>query len=390
MAESILALNVGSSSVKFAVYAADGRALRCRGAVEQTPEGARLSVSEGATSAEQPLPHSADLKSLLDAVLDWLDAHGAGADLAAAGHRVVHGGERFTAPVLIDANVLAELEHLTRLAPLHQPENLEAVRALKQRDPKLPQVACFDTAFHRNQPKVAREFGLPRELTESGIRRYGFHGLSYEYVAGMLPQYVGGAAARTVVAHLGSGASLCALREGQSVATTMGFSVLDGLIMGTRCGALDPGVILYLLRERGLSAEAIEDLLYSRSGLLGVSGISEDMRTLLASADPAAKDAVQLFVYRIVGELGSLVFALQGLDALVFTGGIGERAASVRAAVVRELGWLGVDLDEKANGAHGPRISSPQSRVEVLVIPTDEEATIARHTSRLLNGAGNA
>jgi acetate kinase len=312
-------------------------------------------------------------------ILKWVAAQ-QGADPVAAGHRVVHGGEAFAAPVRVDAAVLAKLEELVPLAPLHQPHNLAAIRAMAALRPGLPQVACFDTAFHRTQPRLAQIFALPRELTGQGIKRYGFHGLSYEYISGALAGYMGdGARGRVIVAHLGNGASLCALRDGISVATTMGFSTLDGLVMGTRGGNLDPGVLVYLLRQ-GWDVARIENLLYRESGLLGVSGMSSDMRDLLASADAHAQEAVALFAYRIMREIGSLAAALGGLDALVFTGGIGERAAPVRSAVCEQLAWLGVALDTAANDKAGPCITQPQSKVSAWVIPTDEELVIVRHT----------
>jgi len=275
------------------------------------------------------------------------------------------------------------------LAPLHQPHNLAAVAAVAARHPQLPQVACFDTAFHHTQPAVATRFALPRHLSEEGVRRYGFHGLSYEYIAAALPRYLGAAPARgrVIVAHLGAGASLCALRDGCSVATTMSFTPLDGVPMGCRCGALDPGVVLYLLQEKGLSAAAVAALLYHESGLLGVSGLSDDMRTLLASELPAAREAVELFVYRIGREIGSLAAALGGLDALVYTAGIGEHAPQIRARVAAAAAWLGLELDPAANAAGGPRLATPRSRVSAWVIPTDEDLMIARHTWDLLAGA---
>jgi acetate kinase len=307
-----------------------------------------------------------------------------GEPLGAVGHRVGHGGLRYVEPVRVDDTVLAELETLVPLAPLHQPHNLAPIVALRGRRPELPQVACFDTAFHRTQPAVAQAFALPREYSEQGVRRYGFHGISYEYIASELPRYDPRAAAgRVVVAHLGNGSSLCALRDGRSVATTMGFSSLDGLPMGTRCGALDPGVLLHLLNHYHLDTPALEALLYKGSGLLGVSGVSSDMRALLASTDPRAAAAVDLYVYRIGRELGSLAAALGGLDALVFTAGIGAHAAAVRARVCRDAAWLGLTPDEAANAAGGPRISRAGSTVSAWVIPTDEELMIARHTSRL-------
>jgi acetate kinase len=288
--------------------------------------------------------------------------------------------------VRVDAAIVAQLERLIPLAPLHQPHNLAPIRALLERSPALPQVACFDTAMHRSNPAMAQMFALPAELTEAGVRRYGFHGLSYEYIASMLPQFDPRAAqGKTVVLHLGNGASMCALQSGRSVASTMGFTAVDGLPMGTRSGALDPGVILYLMDERGMDARAVEKLIYQQSGLLGVSGVSSDMRELLESDAPGAKLAVELFVYRIGRELGSLAAALGGLDAIVFTAGIGERAAPIRERVCRQAAWLGIELDPHANAAHGPRISTASSRIPAWVIPTNEELMIARHTRALLS-----
>jgi acetate kinase len=285
----------------------------------------------------------------------------------------------------IDESILATLERLVPLAPLHQPHNLAPIRTLLKRSPELPQVACFDTAFHRAQPAVAQAYALPRAITERGVRRYGFHGLSYEYIASVRAEHDSRAArGKTVVLHLGNGSSMCAIADGRSVATTMGFTAADGLPMGTRCGSLDPGVMLYLMDELGMDARSIEKLIYQQSGLLGVSGISSDMRTLQASTDPAAKAAIDLLIYRIGRELGSLAAALRGLDAIVFTAGIGEHSASLRERVCRDAAWLGVDLDQRANEAHGPRLTTAASRVAAWVIPTDEELMIARHTRRVL------
>jgi acetate kinase len=292
---------------------------------------------------------------------------------------------KYAQPMRMDAAVLQDLEQFVPLAPLHQPHNLTPIRLMFERRPDLPQVACFDTAFHRSQPELAQMFALPMELHEEGVRRYGFHGLSYEYIASSLPQLDPLAAkGRTVVCHLGNGASMCAVSGGRSVASTMGFTAVDGLPMGTRCGALDPGVILYLMDQRGMDARAIERLIYNQSGLLGVSGVSSDMRTLLASDAPRAKLAVDLYVYRIGRELGSLAAALGGLDAIVFTGGIGENSAEIRERVCRSVAWLGVQLDAVANQAGGPRISAADSRAAAWVLPTNEELMIARHTRRVL------
>jgi acetate kinase len=321
-------------------------------------------------------------------VLAWLQCGSLAPHvIGAVGHRVVHGGLDFAGAVRIDDDVLARLEKLVPLAPLHQPQNLAVIRAVAQALPDTPQVASFDTSFHRQRCPLDQLYALPRRFTDAGIRRYGFHGLSYEYIALRLREVDPAAhAGRTVVAHLGSGASMCALRAGQSVATTMGFTALDGLPMGTRCGAIDPGVVLYLINQCHLDTRQVEELLYCESGLLAISGVSSDMRTLLASDDRKAKEAVDYFVYRIVRELGSLAAALGGLDALVFTAGIGEHAAPIRAAVCRAAAWLGVELDETKNKADGPQISSPASRVTAWVVPTDEELMIARHTGRVIDG----
>ena len=339
----------------------------------------------GASLVDEYLAEGTTHEDALAALLRWLEGHFQDHRLIAAGHRVVHGGSLYTAPVRIDASVTAELRRLIPLAPLHQPHNLAAIAALAKLHPALPQVACFDTAFHHTQSEVATEFALPRRLAAEGIRRYGFHGLSYEYIASVLPDILGPAEAdgRVVVAHLGSGASMCAMHRRKSVATTMGFTALDGLPMGSRCGNLDPGVVLYLIQEKGMTAQAVSDLLYHSSGLLGVSGLSDDMRALLASEDPHAANAVALFVYRISRELGSLAAALGGLDALVFTAGIGEHAPEIRRRACEQAAWLGVHFDEAANTAGGPRITIMGSRASAWMIPTDEDLMIARHTWRL-------
>jgi len=391
MSAGIAVLNAGSSSLKCSLYALDGDALALawKGRVEglATPQ-ARFEAKDaaGAVVGEHRWPEG-EAPTHADAVrhlLAFLRESG-GPEPVAVGHRVVHGGTRFVEPVRVDAEALAALEELVALAPLHQPHNLAPIRAIAATAPDLPQVACFDTAFHRTQPAIAQAFALPASITERGVRRYGFHGLSYEYVAHALPQVDARAArGRVVVAHLGNGASMCAMHGGRSVASTMGFTAVDGLVMGTRSGALDPGVILYLMDELGMDARAIERLLYRESGLLGVSGVSSDMRTLLASDAPGAKLAVDLFCYRAGRELGSLAAALGGLDALVFTGGIGENAASVRARIVDGGAWLGLELDPAANARHVPRITTPDSDVHAYVVPTNEELMIARHTLALV------
>jgi acetate kinase len=390
--DAILVLNAGSSSIKFSLFADRGGdpAPVASGQVEGIYTAPRFVARDGAgkPAAENQWPAGTSLghDGALAYVTDWLKtAHGREYTLAAVGHRIVHGGPDYAAPVRLNADVLARLEKLIPLAPLHQPHNLSPIRVLLGRTPALAQVGCFDTAMHRSNPPLAQMFALPQDLTDAGVQRYGFHGLSYEYIASVLGRFDERAArGNTVVLHLGNGASMCALQAGRSVASTMGFTALDGLPMGTRSGALDPGVLLYLMDERGLDARAIEKLLYTQSGLLGVSGLSSDMRELLASPAPRAKLAVDLFVYRIGRELGSLVAALGGLDAIVFTAGIGEHAAEIRALVCRTAAWLGIELDAAANGRHGPRISTTTSRTAAWVIPTNEELMIARHTRDLL------
>jgi acetate kinase len=391
MADAIVVLNAGSSSIKFSLFLARGADLELdvRGQIEGIYTAPHF-VAKGRDSATKSekswgegtkLGHDAALRHLMDFLRQEL----ADDRLVGVGHRVVHGALDYREPVRMDAGVLAKLEKLIPLAPLHQPHNLAPIRALFGAAPELPQVACFDTSFHRTNPDIAQRFAIPSELHDAGVRRYGFHGLSYEYVASVLPQYDAAAAAgRTIVLHLGNGASMCALEGGKSVASTMGFTAVDGLPMGTRTGALDPGVILYLMDERKLDARAIEKLIYNQSGLLGVSGISSDMRTLLASDDPRAKLAIDLYCYRICREMGSLAAALGGLDALVFTAGIGENSAAIRERVCRDAAWLGAALDAAANAKGGPRINAAGSRVAAWAIPTNEELMIARHTRRVL------
>ncbi len=392
MTGAILAVNAGSSSLKFALYADQdgGLVRRGKGEVEGIGGAAHLVARDeaGRVLAErrwgqgQGGTHEDFLRALFDVVDGELGAD----QLVGVGNRVVHGGERFTDPVLVTPETLRAMEALIPLAPLHQPHNLAPIRAMQATRPGLPQVACFDTAFHHAMPTVAAHFALPRALTESGIRRYGFHGLSYEYLAGALRERAPAlAAGRVVVAHLGNGASLCALRDGRSVDTTMSFTALDGLVMGTRPGTVDPGVLLYLLRERGMSAEAVEDLLYHQSGLQGVSGIASDMRSLTANSDARAQEAVALFCYRAACQAGALAVALGGLDGLVFSAGIGEHAPEVRAGICAHLEWLGLQLDPARNAAGEDCISEDGSRVQAWVIPTDEEGVIARHTARLVN-----
>ncbi|MGA9091204.1 MAG: acetate/propionate family kinase [Bradyrhizobium sp.] len=393
MSDAILVLNAGSSSIKFSVFPGHERPSRqgiiCEGECEGIGHRVHFTAKDraGASLVDEYLTEGATHEDALAALLRWLEDHFTGSQLVAAGHRVVHGGSLYTAPVLIDAAVTAGLRRLIPLAPLHQPHNLAAIDALSKLHPALPQIACFDTAFHHTQSEVATAFALPRRLAAEGIRRYGFHGLSYEYIASVLPDVLGPAAAdgRVVVAHLGSGASLCAIHRRKSVATTMGFTALDGLPMSRRCGNLDPGVILYLMQEKGMSASEVSHLLYNESGLFGVSGISDDMRTLLASGDPSAEQAIALFVYRVGRELGSMAASLGGIDALVFTAGIGEHAAEIRRRVCVDAAWLGLDLDQGANAAGGLRLTHTGSRTSAWVIPTDEDLMIALHAWTLLN-----
>jgi acetate kinase len=394
MTDAIAVLNAGSSSLKFSVFAERGAGLEltARGQAEGLYTAPRFAAKDGAGKVlgEKSwgdgvrLGHDGALEHLVAFLRTALADH----RLVGVGHRVVHGGLEYTQPVRLDAAILAALEKYIPLAPLHQPHNLAPIRGLTERSPQLPQVACFDTAFHSGAPAVAQAFALPKAITDRGVRRYGFHGLSYEYIAHVLPQYDERAAhGKTVVLHLGNGSSMCAIAGGRSVASTMGFTAADGLPMGTRCGNLDPGVILYLLDELKMDARAIEKLIYQQSGLLGMSGISSDMRTLEANDAPAAKAAIDVFVYRIGRELGSLAAALGGLDAIVFTAGIGENSRSLRARVCRDAGWLGVELDAAANERNGPRISTAGSRVSAWSIPTNEELMIAQHTRRALEKA---
>jgi acetate kinase len=394
-ARPLLVLNAGSSSLKFCRYEAEASGEPrpvLRGQIEGLGTAPRLQVedAEGRSLADRALDAArvkdvrGALRVLAEGSEDLL-----GATPAAVGHRVVHGGARYREPVRIDDEVASELERLVPLAPLHQPANLHAIAAARLEFPAAMQVACFDTAFHATMPEVAQVVPLPAELRGDGLRRYGFHGLSYEYVASALRELDPALAdGRVIVAHLGSGASLCALRNGRSVDTTLGFTALDGLCMGTRPGALDPGVVLHLFQGRGLSAAEVEDVLYRRSGLLGLSGLSNDMRVLLASDDPRARLAVDYFVYRAAKEMGALAAVLGGLDGLVFTAGIGENSPEIRRRIAAASRWLGVELDQAANARGESRISAPSSRVRVLVVPTDEERVIARHVLRLLGPTG--
>jgi acetate kinase len=392
MSATLLVLNAGSSSLKWSVFIdEDQPRLLLRGQVEGIPDRPRFVARTPERVMEErdcdaPLDHRGAIAFLFA----WGRSGVLGSSrIWAVGHRVVHGGTKFAAPVRLDPGITAELTALTPFAPLHQVHNLAAISAVASLAPALPQVACFDTAFHQTQPDVAQAFALPRRYAREGVRRYGFHGLSYEYIASTFPAIDRRMAdGRTVVAHLGNGASLCAMERGKSVASTMSFTALDGLVMGTRCGAIDPGVLLYLIDRYGMGARDLERLLYEESGLLGISGISSDMRQLLVSSDPRAAEAIDLFVYRVSRELGSMVAALGGLDALVFTGGIGEHAPAIRARVVRNARWLGLELDETANESGRLCISATGSRVSAWVLPTNEELMIARHTRRVLREEG--
>ena len=390
-----LVLNAGSSSLKFALFgtAASGDwPLAARGMVEGIGTSTRMSARDGAgKSMPTPAPGSGvrDASSALEHVIGWLRTTFQGVQLIGLGHRVVHGGPRHSAPVLVTPEVLAELRALIPFAPLHQPYNLAPIEAMARRLPDVPQVACFDTGFHRTLPAVAKLVPLPNEFTREGVQRYGFHGLSYEYIASVLPQVAPQVAqGRVIVAHLGSGASLCAMRACESIDNTFGFTALDGLCMGTRPGAIDPGVVLYLFQGLGLSVEEVEAMLYRKSGLLGISGVSNDMRDLQDNTAPAARLAVDYFVYRAVKEVGALAAVLGGLDALVFTAGIGENSPVIRRRICEGCAWLGIDLDSQANAANASRLSLPKSAVSVLRIPTNEELMIARHTGRLLASGG--
>jgi acetate kinase len=390
MAGSILALNAGSSSLKFGLFETGTLRRTMSGGFEGVHGTPRLAakdengllVADRSVSRENP-PIETLLGELFECLAPWL----ADRPLAAVGHRIVHGGSRFVAPVSLSEAVVRELDALTPIAPLHQPACLEPVRALMRSHPGLPQVGCFDTAFHHTLAPPVSRYALPRAFEEQGIRRYGFHGLSYDFIAGRLREISAETfGKRTVVAHLGSGCSLCAMREGKSLDTSMGFTALDGLMMATRPGTIDPGIVLYLQQARGMSAKDVEDLLYHRSGLLGVSGLSGDVRDLLASGHPHAAEALDLFTFRVAREITAMANTLQGLDVLVFTGGIGEHAWQIRAAVCERLRWLGARLDRNANRSGRERIADRQGVIEIHVIPTDEELTIARQVSAILPG----
>ena len=389
--DTILVVNAGSSSVKFQIFSVEGEGKvqrQIKGQMDGIGSRPRLRASgaNGDPLADRayPIESVSDIPAALGTAGDWLRDELRISPMA-VGHRVVHGGPDYDRPVLIDHGVVARLERFVALAPLHQPHNLAPIRSLLANFPNLPQVACFDTAFHRTHDAVADYYAIPHQLHAEGVRRYGFHGLSYEYIAKALPEIAPDTAkGRVIVAHLGSGASMCALRGGRSAESTMGFTALDGLPMGTRPGQIDPGVVLYLISERGMSASNVQNFLYRDCGLKGLSGVSNDMRELEASSDPHAKLAIEYFVYRIGLNAGMLAAALQGLDAFVFTAGIGENSARIRASVADQLAWLGVALDPAENSRHARLISRSDSRIPVYVVPTDEELMIAQHTLSLL------
>ncbi len=388
----ILVINTGSSSVKFAVYKMTDTGVQsavCRGGVEYIGSSPRFSVSGGDTVTIQDMELDANSVSThgdaVEWILDWIESELPHALISAVGHRVVHGGAEYSSPAVVDQVTLEKLTEFEELAPLHQPYNVAGIAAIMKSHPGIPQVAVFDTSFHRTQPKIAEMFGLPEEYYQSGVRRYGFHGLSYEYIVSKMhvisPSVANG---RMIVAHLGNGASMCAVNERKSVATTMGFSALDGLPMGTRSGSIDPGVVIYLIREKGFKVEQVEDLFYRKSGLLGISGITNDMETLTSSGEPGARLAVEYFTYRCIREIGSLTAALDGLDALIFTAGIGENSPVIRERICVGLSWLGISIDEEKNSANKELISKPGTSPAVYVIPTNEEIVIALHTANAL------
>jgi acetate kinase len=391
MSDYALVLNAGSSSLKFSVYVrADGGALALdvKGQVEEIGTAPRLIVKDAGGQVlidQKPDVPVRDARDALQTVSSWIAARHGHDGLLGVGHRVVHGGTRYDSPTIVTPTVLEELRRLIPLAPLHQPYNLAAIDAIAERFPAVPQVACFDTSFHRGSTAVVELVPLPQEIRDAGVQRYGFHGLSYEYIASVIPQIaLEIATGRVIVAHLGSGASMCAMKNGKGVDYTFGFTALDGLCMGSRPGALDPGVVLYMFQSLGLDAHEVETILYKKSGLLGISGISNDMRDVLGSTEPLARLAVDYFVYRAAKEIGALVAVLGGLDGLVFTAGIGENSPDIRRRICEASAWLGIELDEAANEVNGSRISTNTSRVSAWVIPTDEELMIVRHTSELL------
>ena len=390
MDDYALVLNAGSSSLKFCVFQRPGGKhwrLEARGQIEGIGTSPRLSVKDesGERLTDEKLEASISNRDAIDVLAVWLKSRYGGARVLGVGHRVVHGGPRFDRPTIVTREVLAELHELIPLAPLHQPYNLAAIDAVFERLPDVPQVACFDTSFHRGHSKVAELVPIPKQLCQAGVERYGFHGISYEYISSILPEVAPDIAkGRVIVAHLGSGASLCALKDGKSVDSTMGFTAVDGLCMGTRPGAIDPGVVLYLFQALGLSPKEVETVFYKQSGLLAISEISNDMRDLLGRNEPEACLAVDFFVYRATKEIGALAAVLGGLDALVFTAGIGENSPEIRQRICEASAWLGIEIDQEANTSRANWISKPQSKVSVWVVPTNEELMIARHTGDLL------
>ncbi|MCW2284520.1 acetate kinase [Rhodoblastus acidophilus] len=391
MDKGILVLNAGSSSLKFALYQHGGGEkldVSCHGEIEAMMTAPRFVVRDktGAEIGAQSWPKPIDAETGLRVLLDWLNKNRGAVPLAACGHRLVQGGERYHGPALVDAEALDYLDGLAMLEPQHQPSEVEGMRAIARIHPELPQVAVFDTSFHRAMPEVSQIYAVPKTVHDAGVKHWGYHGTSYDYINRTLPHYDAGAK-KVIVAHLGSGASMCAILDGKSIATTMGFSGIEGLPMGTRSGAIDAGALLYLLRRGFYDDKSLQHMLYEEAGLKGLSGISNDVRTLLASNSPAAKLAIDYFVHRIVYFAGAYAALLGGLDAFVFTAGIGENAAPIRAAVCARLKWLGLDFDAAANANNGPRLSTESSTVRAWVIPTDEEIMIARHTLALIEGA---
>ena len=389
--KKLLTLNAGSSSIKFAIFDVEGGRLvekpRIRGNLSELGEKACFSakgpdVRDG--GVEISPEGASDHESAWEFLIGWLEEALNGAEVISVGHRVVHGGPDFSSPVRLNEEIVRQLRALTPLAPGHQPHNLAGITAIARCCPLARQVACFDTAFHRTQPRVEELFALPRKFIEEGVIRYGFHGLSYEYIAGALAETLGDHPhSRVIVAHLGAGASMCALQEGESVATTMGFTALDGLPMATRCGTIDPGVVLHLIQEKGMDPVEVSECLYQKSGLLGISGVSGDMRSLQKSDAPETKEAIEYFVRRVTREIGSLAAAMGGVDAIIFTAGIGENSAEIREKILRKSEWLGFEIDEQANQSGGPRLTQSDSKRSAWVIPTNEELMIARHTFRL-------
>lgn len=389
-----LVLNAGSSSLKFALFplGSGSEQALSQGKIRDVGEAPEFSLDkvkrESVTeNVWRKLSKHSGYDDIINILLDWISHHPAPYNIRAVGHRIVHGGPNFKKPVILTPDIIHALEKLVPLAPLHQPQALAVIREVTRRLPRIPQIACFDTSFHDTQPRFAKLFALPHEYADEGILRYGFHGLSYDSISTQLPKHIGeNASGRIIIAHLGNGASLCALKNQKSIATTMGFTPLDGLMMGTRCGSLDPGIILHLIQNKQMSAKDLENMLYNESGLLGVSGISQDMKRLEDSNDPRAREAISLFVYRTVLEIGALIAALGGLDALIFTGGIGENSASTRQLICERMRWLGIELDQSANLAEKNNISSKTSKIDICIVPTNEEIVIVKNMNILLGG----